>query len=70
MRVTGCGREEGMSNRDAEGPDSPCIDVCRIDAATGWCCGCLRTIQEITRWTSFSEEQRRAVLADLVNRKV
>ena len=26
---------------------SPCINVCRMDAATGWCAGCLRTIDEM-----------------------
>lgn len=42
-------------------PPSPCIDVCRMDAATGWCDGCLRTIDEIAGWSSFDDDTKRAV---------
>ena len=28
-------------------PASPCINICRMHAATGWCEGCARTIDEI-----------------------
>ncbi len=31
----------------ASGPPSPCIAVCRLDEATGFCEGCFRTIDEI-----------------------
>ncbi|HTH62416.1 MAG TPA: DUF1289 domain-containing protein [Paraburkholderia sp.] len=40
---------------------SPCIDVCRMDDATGWCDGCLRTIDEIANWSSFDDDQKHAV---------
>lgn len=53
-----------------EPADSPCIEVCRIDGATGYCEGCLRTIKEITRWPDLSDQERGAVLADLVNRRI
>ena len=53
-----------------EPADSPCIDVCRIDEGTGWCEGCLRTIEEIMRWPDFSKQQRTAVLAELPNRSI
>jgi predicted Fe-S protein YdhL (DUF1289 family) len=36
---------EALASRYA--PPSPCISVCKIDAATGYCYGCLRTLQEI-----------------------
>jgi predicted Fe-S protein YdhL (DUF1289 family) len=49
--------------------DSPCIDICQLDPVTGFCMGCLRTIEEITRWTQLSPEQRRLVLAQLPARK-
>ena len=32
---------------------SPCIAVCRMDAATGWCEGCLRTLDEIAEGALF-----------------
>ena len=36
-----------------------------FDAATGLCCGCGRTRDEIAAWGSLSEAQRRAVMAGL-----
>lgn len=33
---------------------SPCIGICRMDEATGWCDGCLRTAGEIAEWRSLS----------------
>ena len=48
--------------------DSPCIDVCRIDETTGWCEGCLRTIDEIAAWGALDQETRRAVLDRLPQR--
>jgi len=47
---------------------SPCISVCRIDAATGLCEGCYRTINEIARWSGASEEEKRAVWDQLLLR--
>ena len=40
---------------------SPCTRVCSIDAATGWCTGCLRTIDEIAAWGSLDDVARRTV---------
>ena len=40
---------------------SPCIDVCRIDARTGWCEGCLRTLDEIAAWGGLDEAGKQAV---------
>ena len=40
---------------------SPCINVCRIDEASGWCEGCLRTIDEIACWSTYDDATRRAV---------
>jgi predicted Fe-S protein YdhL (DUF1289 family) len=48
---------------------SPCISVCRIDPATGWCEGCLRTIDEIAHWGVFDDDERLAVLAELQQRR-
>jgi hypothetical protein len=44
---------------------SPCINVCRIEAATGWCEGCRRTMAEISRWPHAPEAEKRAILARL-----
>lgn len=40
---------------------SPCINVCRMDAATGLCAGCLRTIDEIAAWSTLDDDAKRAV---------
>ena len=48
---------------------SPCVSVCRMNPATGYCDGCLRTIDEIARWTVFTEDEKRAVLAELPRRR-
>lgn len=40
---------------------SPCISVCKMDAATGWCEGCLRTIDEIAGWSLFDADAKRSV---------
>lgn len=50
--------------------ESPCSDVCRMDPASGWCEGCLRTIDEITAWSRLSDDGKRAVLARLSERRV
>ncbi len=48
---------------------SPCIDVCRMDAATGWCVGCLRTLDEIALWSALCDDDKRQVWRDLEQRR-
>ena len=48
---------------------SPCINVCRMDAASGWCEGCLRTIDEIAAWGSLGDDDKRAVWRRLEDRR-
>ncbi len=48
---------------------SPCIDVCAIDPRTGWCQGCLRTIDEIAAWGALDEATKREVLRSLPARR-
>ena len=40
-----------------------------MDADRRYCLGCQRTLDEITRWGSMSEEEQRAVLLALPARK-
>lgn len=44
---------------------SPCVNVCTIDPATGWCLGCGRTIPEIMNWSAKPADERRAIRAAL-----
>ena len=48
---------------------SPCISVCEMDSASGYCIGCLRTIDEIAAWSVLDAEAKRAVLAALASRR-
>lgn len=47
---------------------SPCILVCSIDPATGYCFGCGRTGAEIAGWITYSDEERAMVTAKLPDR--
>ncbi|MBY2920598.1 DUF1289 domain-containing protein [Rhizobium leguminosarum] len=42
---------------------TPCIHVCSLEPATGFCAGCGRTLQEIGSWMSYSDTERRRIMA-------
>ena len=48
---------------------SPCNSVCKMDDRTGWCLGCMRTIDEIAGWAAFDEAAKRRVCEALVVRR-
>jgi len=48
---------------------SPCIDVCQIDADSGFCAGCHRTLDEIADWSILNDAEKLAVLRALPARK-
>jgi predicted Fe-S protein YdhL (DUF1289 family) len=48
---------------------SPCVNICKMDAATGLCRGCARTIDEIAGWTNGSAAWRDEVMAALPGRR-
>lgn len=48
--------------------ESPCILVCSIDEKTGYCFGCGRTNDEIAKWTAYTPETRREIMAELPDR--
>jgi uncharacterized protein len=47
---------------------TPCVTICRIDQATGFCIGCGRTSLEIGRWVEMSEPERLALMDRLPDR--
>ena len=49
-------------------PQSPCINVCAVDAA-GVCNGCLRTLGEIASWTTLSAAEQWAVIGRIAQRE-
>jgi uncharacterized protein len=48
---------------------SPCTKVCAMDADQRFCLGCRRTLAEIAAWGSLTDEEQRAVLAQLPHRR-
>ena len=47
---------------------SPCISVCRINADTGLCEGCFRTLGEISAWSRSPADAKRALWQTIVQR--
>jgi uncharacterized protein len=44
---------------------SPCVSLCKMNRDTGFCEGCLRTIDEIVAWSGADDDYKRAVWAEL-----
>ena len=75
--MTGAGEREELRRQRREARrrmlfdttvPSPCISVCRLDEATGYCLGCRRSIDEIRDWIIMTPDQKKAVLARLAER--
>ena len=45
--------------------DSPCVQICVIHPGARICAGCGRTPDEIARWSSFTDDERAAIKAEL-----
>lgn len=52
-----------------EPPASPCINVCRVDATSGLCIGCCRSLDEIARWGAAAPGEKIAILAAVARRR-
>lgn len=48
---------------------SPCIKLCVVDPATGFCRGCCRTLAEIADWPTLNDDAKRTILAQLPARR-
>ncbi|HLO62250.1 MAG TPA: DUF1289 domain-containing protein [Azonexus sp.] len=48
---------------------SPCINVCKMDANSGLCVGCFRTLAEITVWSRCDDAARKEILAAVAQRR-
>lgn len=47
---------------------SPCEKICAVDPASGLCLGCGRDLNEIASWTSYTDTERRRIMAELPQR--
>lgn len=48
--------------------ETPCVKVCTLDARSGRCLGCGRSLDEIARWSSMSAVERARIMAALPER--
>ena len=48
--------------------ESPCVNICRMDADNRYCIGCFRTVQEIQNWTTMTDEERERIMSQLDSR--
>jgi predicted Fe-S protein YdhL (DUF1289 family) len=48
---------------------SPCVGVCRVNHIVGLCEGCMRTLDEISRWSVMSEDEKLSVWQRLSERR-
>ncbi len=48
--------------------ETPCVNICRMDEQNRYCIGCFRSLDEIKRWTTMSEDERAAVMTQLESR--
>ena len=44
--------------------ESPCIGVCAMDEATGFCLGCYRTLYEIKQWWDLGNAQKQQIIVE------
>jgi predicted Fe-S protein YdhL (DUF1289 family) len=54
-----------MTDKQVEEVVSPCVGVCSINDATGFCNGCYRTIGEIQAWWDMPASERTQVMEAL-----
>lgn len=59
---------EAQARAEFDRPRSPCIKLCSLDEQ-GYCVGCLRTADEIGRWTSMSAAEQWRVVAEIKRRR-
>ncbi len=48
---------------------SPCISICRMDAHSGFCIGCQRSLNEIAAWGQASDDYKRSVWLAIEQRR-
>ncbi len=54
-------KAEGMTKQGMIA--SPCIGICELDDASGFCMGCARTMDEIVSWPDADRKQRLTILS-------
>lgn len=58
-----------MSEQRPPDIPSPCVAICVIDADSGFCTGCYRTIEEIGGWMLMTRDEKETTLARIAERR-
>ncbi len=58
----------GLARASGQNVPSPCVAICHMDAASGLCAGCLRTLDEIALWSHSSDTEKQRIWAALAQR--
>jgi len=48
---------------------SPCISVCAMNDATGFCHGCYRTVEEIQDWWDLDNTAKQKIVDETLKRQ-
>jgi predicted Fe-S protein YdhL (DUF1289 family) len=48
---------------------TPCVKICVVDAESGLCVGCFRTLAEVARWARLSDADRTRIMGELADRE-
>jgi len=48
--------------------ESPCVQICVVHPKARICTGCYRTIDEISKWSKLTAEERQTILSELPDR--
>lgn len=62
-------RENNLKDTMSREIPSPCENICQMNPKTGYCIGCLRTLDEIADWLEMTDEEKLELLARLDERK-
>ena len=60
--------QAGNNRAQHDAVPSPCISVCELDEHQ-ICRGCLRSVDEIMRWSRAGDEEKRSILALVEQRR-
>jgi len=62
-------RENNLNDTMRREIPSPCENICQMNPKTGYCIGCLRTLDEIADWLEMTDDEKLELLARLDERK-
>jgi predicted Fe-S protein YdhL (DUF1289 family) len=54
-----------LAGAAVENVPSPCVSICRMDAGSGLCEGCFRTLDEIRLWSSSDDTAKKVMWTTL-----